>query len=265
MSEPKVVDAQGYRRELRSLQIELVKLQYWIQTQNLRVVIIFEGRDAAGKGGVIRRITRHTNPRIVRVAALPKPTERERGQWYFQRYVTHLPRPGEMVLFDRSWYNRAGVEPVMGLCTEAELQEFLISCPQFENMLIRSGIRLIKYWFFINGEEQAKRLQARLDDPLKRWKLSPMDMEAHAHWEDYTQARDRMFEHCHTPESPWYVIDGNRKEEARLNCIHHLLSQFEYKDMTPPHMILPKHEGAKEPAELTGLPYCPIAYRYEGD
>ena len=265
MSEPKLISRKGYERELLRLQIELIKLQYWIQSQGLRAVVLFEGRDAAGKGGVIRRITQYTNPRIVRLVALPKPTERERGQWYFQRYAANLPRIGEMVLFDRSWYNRAGVEPVMGFCTEAELQEFFISCPQFEEMLVNSGIRLIKYWFTISHEEQERRFQAREDDPLKRWKLSMMDLEARFRWEDYTRARDRMFAHCHTERTPWTVIDGNSKKLARLNCVHHLLSEFDYKDMTPAAVKLPPRPSQGDYQGPLLPPGPPPAYQFKGE
>ncbi len=254
MSEPKLISEKSYEQELQVLQVELIKLQYWIQSQGLRAVVLFEGRDAAGKGGVIRRITQYTNPRIVRLVALPKPTERERGQWYFQRYVAHLPRIGEMVLFDRSWYNRAGVETVMGFCSEIEAQEFFISCPHFEEMLVNSGIKLIKYWFTISHEEQERRFQARRDDPLKRWKLSTMDLEARFRWENYTRARDQMFAHCHTERAPWTVIDGNSKKLARLNCIHHLLSEFDYKDLTPPAGELP---SKPETSDYQGPPLPP--------
>ncbi len=265
MSEPKLIDEQGYGRELLRLQSELIKLQYWIQSQDLRVVVLFEGRDAAGKGGVIRRIMQYTNPRIVRLVALPKPTERERGQWYFQRYVAHLPRVGEMVLFDRSWYNRAGVESVMGFCSEAEVQEFFMSCPKFEEMLINSGIKLIKYWFAISREEQERRFQARRDDLRKRWKLSAIDLEARSRWTDYTRARDQMFAHCHTEQAPWTVIDGNNKKQARLNCIHHLLSEFDYKDLTPPAGELPP---GSEPDDYQGPPLPPgppPAYQFNAE
>ena len=262
MSEPKLISEKNYQRELHLLQVELIKLQYWIQSQGLRAVVLFEGRDAAGKGGVIRRITQYTNPRIVRLVALPKPTERERGQWYFQRYVAHLPRIGEMVLFDRSWYNRAGVETVMEFCSETEVQEFFISCPRFEEMLINSGIRLIKYWFTISHEEQERRFQARQDDPLKRWKLSTIDLEARFRWEDYTRARDQMFEHCHTERAPWTVIDSNNKELARLNCIHHLLSEFDYKDLTPPAGELPPKPGPGDYQGPSLPPGPPPAYRF---
>ena len=263
MSETRIIKEKEYDAELDRLQNELVKLQHWIDSQELRAVVLFEGRDAAGKGGVIRRITRHTSQRIVRVVALPKPHEHERGQWYFQRYVAHLPRPGEMVLFDRSWYNRAGVEQVMGFCSEAELQEFFVSCPKFEEMLISSGIKLIKFWFTISNEEQEKRFQARLDSPLKRWKLSDMDLAARSRWEDYTKARDQMFKHCHTQAAPWTVIDGNIKKLARLNCIQHLLSQFDYKDMVPPATPL---EPRPEPGDYKSPPLPagpPPAYRFK--
>ncbi len=222
-----------YEKELARLQAELLKLQYWVKENNLKVAVIFEGRDAAGKGGVIKRITEPLNPRSVRIAALAKPTERERGQWYFQRYVQHLPAEGEIVIFDRSWYNRAGVERVMGFCTEEEYQEFLRSCPEFENMLIRSGIILIKYWFAIDDEQQDKRFHARNNDPLKRWKLSDIDLLARSKWVDYSKAKDDMFAHTDTKESPWFVVNANVKRHARLNCMSHLLSQIPYKDLTP--------------------------------
>ncbi len=239
MSEPQILEGkEAYQQELRSLQVELVKLQYWVQSQGVRVLVLFEGRDAAGKGGVIRRIIRHTSPRIVRVVALPKPSETECGQWYFQRYVAHLPQRGQMVLLDRSWYNRAGVERVMGFCTGEQVQEFFVSCPQFEEMLVREGIHLIKYWFTVSQEEQERRFQARCTDPLKRWKFSPMDVEARTRWVDYSRARDEMFEHCHTVLTPWHVIDADCKLSARLNCIHHLLSQLNYRDMMPPEIQL---------------------------
>ena len=222
-----------YEKELARLQAELLKLQYWVKENNLKVAVIFEGRDAAGKGGVIKRITEPLNPRSVRIAALAKPTERERGQWYFQRYVQHLPAEGEIVIFDRSWYNRAGVERVMGFCTEEEYQEFLRSCPEFENMLIRSGIILIKYWFAIDDEQQDKRFHARNNDPLKRWKLSGIDLLARSKWVDYSKAKDDMFARTDTKESPWFVVNANVKRHARLNCMSHLLSQIPYKDLTP--------------------------------
>ena len=228
-----------YCKELRKLQIELVKLQEWIRHAKLRVVVLFEGRDAAGKGGAIKRITECLNPRVCRVVALTTPTEREQTQWYFQRYVAHLPAAGEMVLFDRSWYNCAGVERVMGFCTEAEYQEFMHSCPEFERMLIRSGIRLVKYWFSVSDEEQEKRFQDRMDNPTKRWKLSPMDLESRKHWADYSRAKDEMFAVTDIKLSPWYVVNAENKEAARLNVIRHLLSLFDYKDLTPKPVPLP--------------------------
>lgn len=233
-----------YESELARLQRELVKLQAWIEKEKLAVCVLFEGRDAAGKGGTIKRIVERTNPRTVRIAALAKPTEREITQWYFQRYVAHLPAGGEMVLFDRSWYNRAGVERVMGFCTDDEYEEFLRSAPQFENMLTRSGIVLIKYWFSVSDEEQEKRFRARIENPEKRWKLSPMDLESRAHWLDYSRAKDRMFEFTDTKLSPWWVVDADDKKRARLNCISHLLSRFDYGDLTSsPLELPPRQEG----------------------
>ncbi len=231
-----------YERELEKLQVELVKLQYWIKAKGLKVVVLFEGRDAAGKGGVIKRITYRLNPRIARVVALATPTEREKTEWYFQRYVAHLPAAGEMALFDRSWYNRAGVERVMGFCTEQEYEELLRSCPEFERMLIRSGVRLIKYWFSVSDEIQEKRFQKRNSDPMRRWKLSPMDLEARARWSDYSRAKDEMFKYTDLKQAPWYVVDADDKRRARLNCIHHLLSLFEYDDLTPPPLELPTRQ-----------------------
>jgi len=228
-----------YDRELRRLQIELVKLQEWIRQKGLRVVVLFEGRDAAGKGGSIKRITESLNPRICRVVALGTPTEREKTQWYFQRYVAHLPAAGEMVLFDRSWYNRAGVERVMGFCTEQQYQEFLQSCPEFERMLVRSGIILIKYWFSVSDEEQERRFQDRMDDPTKRWKLSPMDLESRKHWADYSRAKDEMFAVTDTKQVPWYVVNAENKKCARLNVIRHLLAMIKYRDLTPEPLKLP--------------------------
>ena len=234
-----------YEKELRRLQVELVKLQEWIRQEKLRVVVLFEGRDAAGKGGAIKRITESLNPRVCRVAALTTPTEREQTQWYFQRYVAHLPAAGEMVLFDRSWYNRAGVERVMGFCTEAQYLEFMQSCPEFERILLRSGIHLIKYWFSVSDEEQERRFQDRMKDPTKRWKLSPMDMESRMHWGDYSRAKDEMFAVTDTKMSPWFVVNAENKECARLNVIRHLLSQFAYSDLTPAPMELPKLKKSK--------------------
>jgi polyphosphate kinase len=232
----------NYEKKLFELQLELVKLQAWILHKGLKVVVVFEGRDAAGKGGVIKRITQHLNPRICRVAALPAPTEREKNQWYFQRYVPHLPAAGEMVLFDRSWYNRAGVEKVMGFCSDEEHQEFLRSCPEFERMLVRSGIILLKYWFSVSDEEQEHRFQSRLSEPHKRWKLSPMDLESRRRWVEYSKAKDIMFAHTDIKQAPWYVVDADIKKHARINCISHLLSQIPYKDLTPEPIELPDRE-----------------------
>jgi polyphosphate kinase 2 len=213
-----------------------------VRTEGLKVVVVFEGRDAAGKGGVIKRITERTNPRALRIVALPAPTERERTQWYFQRYVAHLPAAGEIVLFDRSWYNRAGVERVMGFCTDAEYGEFMRTCPSFERMIVRSGITLVKYWFSVSDEEQERRFQARVDDPMRRWKLSPMDLESRARWVEYSRAKDAMFSLTDIPEAPWYVVEADDKRRARLNCIHHLLSLIDYRDLTPPPLELPPRE-----------------------
>jgi polyphosphate kinase 2 len=228
-----------YERELSRLQVELVKLQEWIRHEGLRVVVLFEGRDAAGKGGAIKRIAESLNPRACRIVALGTPTEREKTQWYFQRYVPHLPAAGEMVLFDRSWYNRAGVEHVMGFCTEREYLEFMQSCPEFERMLVRSGIILIKYWFSVSDEEQERRFQDRMDKPTKRWKLSPMDLESRKHWADYSRAKDEMFAVTDTKQVPWYVVNAENKKKARLNVIRHLLTVIPYKDLTPEPLKLP--------------------------
>jgi len=239
-----------YIEELAHLQFELIKLQEWVRLQGLRVVVIFEGRDAAGKGGVIKRITESLNPRICRVVALGTPTERERGQWYFQRYVAQLPARGEIVLFDRSWYNRAGVEHVMGFCTDEEYREFLRSCPVFEEMLVRAGIVLIKYWFSVNDEEQERRFQERIHNPIKRWKLSPMDLESRKRWVDYSRAKDEMLAHTDREKTPWYVVDADDKKRARLNCIAHLLRQIPYHDMTPVEIEVPFRQedaGYKRP------------------
>ncbi len=234
-----------YEAELVRLQEELVKLQEWIKHQGLKVVVIFEGRDAAGKGGVIKRITLRLNPRVCRVVALAAPTEREQTQWYFQRYVPHLPAAGEMALFDRSWYNRAGVERVMGFCTEEEYREFLHSCPTFERMLVRSGIILIKYWFSVSDEEQERRFQARIEDRTRRWKLSPMDLESRTRWVEYSRAKDEMFAHTDIKQAPWYVVDADSKRRARLNCISHLLSLIPYEDLTPAPVELPPRRDSK--------------------
>ena len=234
------INRKRYEEGLFRLQHELVKLQYWIKEKGLKVAVLFEGRDAAGKGGVIKRIVEPLSPRVVRVAALPKPTEREKTQWYFQRYVKELPAAGEMVLFDRSWYNRAGVERVMGFCTEQEHAEFLRSAPLFEQMLQNSGITLIKYWFSISDAEHKRRFIARNENPMKRWKLSPMDIEARVRWVDYSRAKDEMFSATDTDESPWFVVNADVKRHARLNCISHLLDQIPYEDLTPEPIVFPK-------------------------
>jgi polyphosphate kinase 2 len=239
------ISGKEYRAELATLQVELVKLQEWIRARGLRVVIIFEGRDAAGKGGAIKTVTLSLNPRIARVVALPAPTERERSQWYFQRYVAHLPAAGEMVLFDRSWYNRAGVERVMGFATEEEVEEFFRSCPEFERMLVRSGIVLVKYWFSVSDAEQERRFQARLDDPTKRWKLSPMDLQSRARWVEYSMAKDEMFRHTDIKQAPWHVVNADDKKRARLNVIRHLLSLIPYEDLTPEALALPPRQPDK--------------------
>ena len=251
-----------YVSELSRLQIELVKLQEWIKKEGLKVIVIFEGRDAAGKGGVIKRITQVLNPRVCRVAALPAPTERETTQWYFQRYAEHLPAAGEMVLFDRSWYNRAGVEKVMGFCSDDEYQEFMRSCPEFERMLVRSGIQLIKYWFSVSDEEQEKRFQARRLDPTKQWKLSPMDIESRNRWVEYSKAKDYMFAHTDIKQAPWYVVDADVKKHARLNCIHHLLSQIPYQDIKTRKTKLAerKKQGAYVRPPMSDQNFVPAVY-----
>ncbi|HBX51009.1 MAG TPA: polyphosphate kinase 2 [Bacteroidales bacterium] len=236
------LDKKFYEKELLTLEIELVKLLEWIKEKKLKVVVLFEGRDAAGKGGAIKRITESLNPRSCRVVALGVPTEREKSQWYFQRYVQYLPAGGEMVLFDRSWYNRAGVEKVMGFCTNEEYTEFMRACPEFERMLLRSGIILIKYWFSVSDIEQEKRFQERNNDPTKRWKLSPMDVESHTKWIEYSKAKDEMFAHTDTKQSPWWVVHADDKKRARLNCIKHLLSTILYEDLTPKPIKLPKRK-----------------------
>jgi polyphosphate kinase 2 len=238
----KKMSLKAYEKELERLQIELVKLQDWIKEKSLKVVVIFEGRDTAGKGGIIKRITDRLNPRVVRVVALGVPTEKERGQWYFQRYTPHLPAAGEMVLFDRSWYNRAGVERVMGFCTEDEYWEFMRSCPEFERMLVRSGIILIKYWLSVSDEEQERRFQARINDPMRSWKLSPMDVASRSKWVDYSRAKDEMFKYTDIKQAPWYVVDADVKRHARLNLIAHLLSKVPYEDTTPEPIELPPRQ-----------------------
>jgi polyphosphate kinase 2 len=242
---PSAIKKKIYEGELAKLHVELVKLQEWIKARGLKVVVIFEGRDAAGKGGTIKRITETLNPRVCRVVALGTPTEREKSQWYFQRYVPHLPAGGEMVLFDRSWYNRAGVERVMGFCTEEEYREFLRSCPEFERMLVRSGIIVIKYWFSVSNEEQEHRFQSRIDDRTKRWKLSPMDLQSRARWVEYSKAKDDMFASTDIKQAPWHVVNSDDKRRARLNCISHLLSLIPHQDLTPEPIRLPPRQKDK--------------------
>lgn len=251
-----------YFRELFRLQAELVKLQDWVVNTGHKVVVVFEGRDAAGKGGVIKRITQRLNPRVCRVVALPAPNDRERTQWYFQRYVTQLPAGGEIVLFDRSWYNRAGVERVMGFCNEEQVEEFFRTVPEFEKMLVRSGIQLVKYWFSISDEEQEARFLGRIHDPLKQWKLSPMDLESRRRWERYTKVKEDMLARTHTPESPWWVVPADDKKKARLNCIHHLLSLIPYHEVERPAITLPeriRHEGYRR-HQVPGEIYVPQVY-----
>ena len=244
------IDEDFYLKELAKLEVELVKLQEWIKQEKLKVVVVFEGRDAAGKGGVIKTITQCLNPRSCKVVALAAPTDREKSQWYFQRYVPHLPAGGEMVLFDRSWYNRAGVEHVMGFCTNEEYDEFLRTCPEFERMLIRSGIILIKYWFSVSDEEQEHRFQSRIDDPTKNWKLSPMDLASREKWIEYSKAKDEMFKYTDTKQAPWLVVPADNKKRARLNCISHFLSVIPYKEIPHEKIILPprvEEEGYVRP------------------
>jgi polyphosphate kinase len=243
-----VLKKKVYEAELARLQIELVKLQHWVKETGQRIVVVFEGRDAAGKGGVIKRISERTNPRVVRTVALGIPSDRQKTQWYFQRYVEQLPAAGEIVLFDRSWYNRAGVERVMGFSTEEQVREFMRTCPEFERMLVRAGIPIVKYWFSVSNDEQERRFQARNDDPTKRWKLSPMDLKSRELWQDFSRAKDEMFNHTDIKQAPWWVVDADVKRHARLNCIAHLLSQFDYDDRTP------------EPIDLEDRPEQGIGY-----
>jgi polyphosphate kinase len=238
------VSGRAYKTELVRLQAELVKVQEWVKAEGRRIVIVFEGRDAAGKGGTIKRITQYLSPRVARIAALPAPTERERSQWYFQRYVERLPSAGELVLFDRSWYNRAGVEKVMGFCTPAEHRRFLHQCPLFERLLVEDGIMLRKYWFSVSDDEQQKRFQGRLDDPMRQWKLSPMDLESIGRWEDYSRAKDQMMVHTDIPEAPWFVVESDDKRRARINMIAHLLSTIDYHDVTRVPLKLPKRPAS---------------------
>jgi polyphosphate kinase 2 len=255
--EPEDMTRKQFETELLKLQRELVIMQEYVRAKGLRIVVIFEGRDAAGKGGVIKRIVERTNPRVCRVVALPAPTEREKTQWYFQRYVPHLPAAGEIVLFDRSWYNRAGVERVMGFCTEREYEEFMRSCPEFE----RSGIQVIKYWFSVSDEEQERRFQARVHDPMRRWKLSPMDLESRARWVAYSRAKDEMFRYTDIKVAPWHVVEADDKRRARLNCIAHLLSLIDYEDLTPPPLELPpRAEDAYVRPPLEEQTFVPQVY-----
>ena len=242
-----------YEKELARLQLELVKMQYWVKHTGTRIVILFEGRDAAGKGGTIKRITEPLNPRGCRVVALGTPSDREKTEWYFQRYVAHLPAAGEIICFDRSWYNRAGVEHVMGFCTDAQYEEFMHTCPEFEQILVRSGIILLKYWFSVSDEEQERRFQARTTDPARRWKLSPMDLESRDRWAEYSQAKDNMFAHTNIPEAPWFTVEADDKKRARLNCISHFLSKIPYEDMTPEPLELPPRKSAPDNYERPPL------------
>lgn len=238
-----------YEKELARLQVELVKMQYWVKHTGTRIVILFEGRDAAGKGGTIKRLTEPLNPRGCRVVALGTPSDREKTEWYFQRYVAHLPAAGEIVCFDRSWYNRAGVERVMGFCTDTQYDEFMHTCPEFERMLVRSGIILLKYWFSVSDDEQERRFQSRITDPTRRWKLSPMDLESRDRWVEYSQAKDAMFAHTNIPEAPWFTVEADDKKRARLNCISHVLSKIDYVDMTPAPLELTPRRSAPEDYE----------------
>jgi len=259
---PDQIDRRVYFRELIKLQAELIRLQSWVQHHRQKAVVIFEGRDSAGKGGAIKRITQRLNPRVARVVALPAPSDREKSQWYFQRYVPHLPAGGEIVLFDRSWYNRAGVERVMGFATDAQVEQFFNDVPEFERMLVRSGIKVVKYWFSITDEEQQMRFLMRIHDPMKQWKLSPMDLQSRVRWEQYTKAKEDMFARTNIPEAPWYIVEGNDKKRARLNCIAHLLSLFPYEDVPheditlPDRVFNPNYERATLPREL----YVPSRY-----
>jgi polyphosphate kinase 2 len=259
---PDQIDRRVYFRELIKLQAELIRLQSWVQHHKEKAVVIFEGRDSAGKGGAIKRITQRLNPRVARVVALPAPSDREKSQWYFQRYVPHLPAGGEIVLFDRSWYNRAGVERVMGFATDAQVDQFFNDVPEFERMLVRSGIKVVKYWFSITDEEQQMRFLMRIHDPMKQWKLSPMDLQSRVRWEQYTKAKEDMFARTNIPEAPWYIVEGNDKKRARLNCIAHLLSLFPYEDVPheeitlPERVFNPNYERATLPREL----YVPERY-----
>ena len=256
------LDRRLYEKELTRLQVELVKMQYWIKDTGYRLIVVFEGRDAAGKGGTIKRITEPMNPRGCNVVALGTPSDQQRSQWYFQRYVEHFPAAGEIVIFDRSWYNRAGVEKVMGFCTATQAEEFLQSCPEFERMLVRSGITLIKYWFSVSDEEQEVRFRSRLKDPARRWKLSPMDLESRDRWVEFSKAKDEMFAHTNIPEAPWFTVEADDKRRARLNCIRHLLSKVPYEDMTPKAIKLPprKSGGDYQRPPINEQFFVPNAY-----
>ena len=261
-SAPEPMSKKAYESELKRLQIELVRLQYWVKHKGLKVLMIFEGRDAAGKGGTIKRITEGLNPRGCRVVALGTPSDREKTQWYFQRYVQHLPAGGEMVIFDRSWYNRAGVEHVMGFCTEAEYTDFMRSCPEFEGMLVRSGIIVLKYWFSVSDDEQEKRFRGRLKDPMKRWKFSPMDVESRDKWVEYSKAKDKMLQHTNIPEAPWYTVESDDKKRARLNCLAHILSKVPYEALPPETVELTprKPAGSYQRPPRTEQFYVPKLY-----
>jgi polyphosphate kinase len=259
---PKKIKNKIYNKEIERLQTEMVILQEWVRAKGLRVVVLFEGRDGAGKGGTIKRFTAMTNPRVVKIVALGTPTEREKGQWYFQRYIEHLPSAGEIVLFDRSWYNRAGVEKVMGFCTKEQYEDFLESCPKYEKALIRDGFILIKYWFSISDEEQEKRFRQRIEDPARRWKISPMDLESRPRWVDYAKAKDKMFAHTDTKESPWFVVQADDKKRARLNCLAHFLSRIPYEDVTRKKLKIPprqKDKGYKRPP-INTQKFVPAVY-----
>lgn len=263
----RLISKKKYNKELRKLEIELIKLQEWVKQKQLKIVVIFEGRDAAGKGGVIKRISGPLNPRICRIAALGTPTDKEKSEWYFQRYVEKLPVGGEIVLFDRSWYNRAGVEHVMGFCTNDQYEEFFRSCPEFEQMLIRSGIILIKYWFSVSDEEQENRFQDRLNDPTKRWKLSPMDVKSRERWVEYSKAKDEMFKHTDTKESPWFVVPADNKKLARLNCISHMLSLIPYEELPSEPIVFPPRIESQDYVRtpMSDQTFVPDRYSHKKD
>ena len=263
-SDHKRLEKKTYEKELAKLQTELVKMQYWVKATGFRMIILFEGRDAAGKGGSIKRLTEPLNPRGCRVVALGTPSEHQKSQWYFQRYVEHFPSAGEIVVFDRSWYNRAGVERVMGFCSDEQVDQFMEACPQFERMLVRSGILLLKYWFSVSDKEQEARFQSRIDDPTRRWKLSPMDLEARNRWVDFSRAKDAMFAHTNIPEAPWFTVEADDKRRARLNCLRHVLSKVPWEDMTPPGIDLPPRpeQGDYIRPPINEQFFVPNAYPY---